>query len=130
MLVFPPDIESQRPSDRARGNSRNRIEAFPVGPSVVIDDGLAEVIAVAERRARNRGHTSVNRFDLCADVAGAVDAPALVNKLAGQGAIESDRLSDRLRRVRFLLLECLARLLDQARTFHSRPGPHARHAAL
>ena len=67
MLIFATNIKRERPCAGVSGGAGHVIEAFLVWSAEVIDDRLTEVVAMGQRRTRDTGDTSVDRFDFSAE---------------------------------------------------------------
>ena len=90
MLVFTAQIKDDRSGRRASRHAGHIIETLLVGPSEVVDDRLAKMIAVGQRLPGDAGHAGVNRFSLGAQVAAAVfEKGALTGKFQVQGAVDT-----------------------------------------
>ena len=66
MLCFPPEIERESPHLGTAAEAAVIVESAFVWPSVVIDDGLAEMEAVAQRSAADATELCVDALQFCA----------------------------------------------------------------
>ena len=53
MLILATERKREHPGHGARAQPGYLVESFPIRPSVIVDDGLSEVVSVAQRLARN-----------------------------------------------------------------------------
>src|ERR1700680_106175 len=81
VLVFTLKRECQRPRFCVGGYARYVIDACPVGSSVVVNDGLSEVIAITKWGTGNSHYSRINRVHACADIRTSVQARDLGGKL-------------------------------------------------
>ena len=64
VLVLAIDVERKPAVVGAGAESGDVVHALPVRPAVIVDQRLAEVIAVVHRRSRNVHHARVDRIQL------------------------------------------------------------------
>ena len=83
MLVLAADVEGERTGNRMSTKAGYVVEAFPIRSAIIIDDGLPEVVPIAQRSAGNSSHTRVHGIQSHAEIGGAAHARRLFVKLLG-----------------------------------------------
>src|SRR5208337_1612013 len=129
VLILAAHIEGHRPR-----RSRHRSPAYHVGPlaigtAVVIDEGLAKVIAVVERRAGDAAVTRIDAVDPGLGSPGALEAPEFVRELGFERRVEPVRLrwmvvfSARVVDVQVVDAQAVTGGHDDPGALHARPWP-------
>src|SRR5215472_7584657 len=121
MLIFAAHVEREWTCLSVCAYPGNIIEAFPVRPAVVIDDGLPEVIPVRQRSTEDASHARVDRLYIDALICCASTSFAFRQKLGSQRLI--DPISNTI--FRALGRHILSRFIDESGAFQARPGPQA-----
>src|SRR2546426_633929 len=114
MLIFTADVKRKRARHRVRRDTGDRIKSFAVGASVIINDGLPEVIAIPKRSTRNPGYPAVNRIHTHTQVCRPLEPAGFFGELEIQGVIQFSSL--------VVWRQTFSRFLQQTGAFHARPG--------
>src|SRR5580658_2830673 len=93
MPILSLERKRKRSGHRARTKAGYVVRAFGIWPSVIVDDRLREVVAIAERGSRNAGEARVDGIRVQAKVRRTVQAARLVAKFSLQGGIDLLRFS-------------------------------------
>src|ERR1035441_10195072 len=119
MLELSSNIKREGAGLSPRRCTRYGVEALPVGPAIVVVNGLRKIVTVAQRHAADFGGASIDGLELDAEVARSLEICQFHGKLLMQCL---DYLMDR-RVLAARILKLLFGFHDQPGALEARPGP-------